>query len=245
MKKSKSIHLGTSGWNYKHWKGAFYPEDLSQNDWLEYYAGHFHTVEINNSFYQLPEQKTFERWRKQVPDGFTFAVKASRYITHMKKLKEPQQSLKNFMKRVTALENKLGPILFQLPPRWRFNFERLEDFLKALPSDFKYAFEFRDASWRQPETYEALARHKAAFCIYQLKGELAPKEVTTDFVYVRLHGPKQAAYKGQYTQETLAGWVGAFSAWTKQGKKIYCYFDNDEKGYAAQDALKLQNMIED
>jgi len=243
MKNTKKIHIGTSGWNYKHWQGPFYPEALSQKEWLSFYTNQFHTVEINNSFYQLPERTTFENWRDTVPGGFIFAVKASRYITHLKKLKEPKEALERFLDRAEMLANKLGPILFQLPPRWNFNHERLKSFLNLLPDKFRYTFEFRDPSWWNEQVYQTLSEHNAAFCIFELASNLTPKVATADFIYIRLHGPK-GAYQGQYATQTLSGWVGAFATWSNQGKEIYCYFDNDQYGYAAQDALKLQAMVE-
>ena len=242
MTGTESIHIGTSGWHYDHWRGPFYPKDLPKEGFLEYYAGRFHTVEINNSFYQLPKEETLISWRDTTPGGFTFTVKASRYITHMKKLKEPEEPLATFLGRVSVLKGKLGPILFQLPPKWRFNPERLRGFLAALPPGYRYAFEFRDSSWYRPGVYKALSEHGAAFCMYELAGHLSPKEVTADFIYIRLHGPGDA-YQGQYETSVLAGWAGALSTWARQGKEIFCYFDNDEAGYAAQDALRLQEMI--
>jgi len=240
--KKKSIHIGTSGWNYKHWKGSFYPEDLSSGQWLDFYAKQLHTVEINNTFYRLPEKKILAKWRDTVSPQFIFAVKVSRYITHMKKLKDPEQGLENFLPRINVLGDKLGPILFQLPPHWHFNLERLKSFLQALPREFRYTFEFRDSTWWRKEVYDTLKKHGAAFCIFELAEQLSPKQVTADFVYVRLHGPENA-YQGKYDSQELAGWAGAFSSWEKQGKQIYCYFDNDEKGYAAQNALTLQDMF--
>jgi uncharacterized protein YecE (DUF72 family) len=242
-RKSGKIHIGTSGWHYDHWEGPFYPKNLAKEDYLKYYANHFHSVEINNSFYQLPKKETFVNWRDTSPAEFIFTAKASRYITHMKKLKEPREALHAFFERVKLLEKKLGAILFQLPPRWRLNTERLISFLELLPGDYRYTFEFRDSSWFDTGVYEALARHGAAFCIYDLKGRLSPKEVTTDFVYVRLHGPKTEAYRGKYDRQVLAGWAGAFSSWLKQDKEIFCYFDNDEAGYAVQNARELQEMV--
>jgi uncharacterized protein YecE (DUF72 family) len=241
MTTQKRIHIGTSGWHYDHWSGPFYPENLKKSEFLDYYKDRFHTSEINNSFYQLPSEKTLEAWRDAVPEGFIFSVKGSRYISHMKKLKDPQDTLPNLLERIDTLGRTLGPILFQLPPKWRFNAERLESFLKALPSDRRFAFEFRDTSWFDPKCFELLSRHNAAFCIYDMAGEVSPREVTADFVYVRLHGPS-GAYQGQYDNNTLAGWAGAFSTWSDQGKEVYCYFDNDEAGFAAQDALRLQEM---
>jgi uncharacterized protein YecE (DUF72 family) len=236
------IHIGTSGWHYGHWRGPFYPEDLPQRRFLEYYMARFHTVEINNSFYQLPKAETLILWRDTVPQGFVFTAKASRYITHMKKLKDPEESLAKFLERVAVLGRKLGPILFQLPPKWRMNLERIREFLAALPPDHRYAFEFRDQSWYRPEVYEALSEYQTAFCIYELAGHLSPKQVTADFVYIRLHGPGNA-YQGRYEPRVLAGWAGAVSAWARQGKDVFFYFDNDEAGYAVQDAARLQEML--
>jgi uncharacterized protein YecE (DUF72 family) len=244
MKGKRLIHLGTSGWHYDYWKGPFYPEGLPKEKFLQFYMGRFHTVEINNSFYQLPSKKTLEEWRDTVPSGFVFSVKGSRYITHMKKLKDPEGPVARFLGRMESLGERLGPILFQLPPHWKFNAERLKAFLEALPKKHRYAFEFRDTSWFEKETLRILSAHGAAFCIYEFAGILSPKEVTADFVYVRLHGPKETAYQGRYGARVLSGWAGAFSAWVRQGKEVFCYFDNDEAGYAAQDALRLQEMLE-
>ena len=242
MKKRGRIHLGTSGWHYDHWRGPFYPPSAKTEDFLPYYCKYFHTVEINNTFYQLPQKETLDMWRDTVPAGFIFSVKGSRYITHMKKLKDPEKSVGKFLERVEVLGEKLGPILFQLPPRWKLNPERLEAFLEALPGEQRYALEFRDTTWFSDITYRILRDHGAAFCIYELAGTLSPKEITADFIYLRLHGPK-GPYQGQYGTQVLAGWAGSFSAWHRQKKDIFCYFDNDQAGYAAQDAMKLQEMI--
>jgi uncharacterized protein YecE (DUF72 family) len=242
MRGEGRIHIGTSGWHYAHWRGPFYPKGMPSEEFLNYYTRHFRTVEINNSFYHLPKIETFEMWRRTVPRSFVFAVKGSRYITHMKKLKDPEASVSTFLERVRMLKEKLGPILFQLPPRWKLNPERLESFLEALPKDFRYAFEFRDPSWFRDETLETLRKHGAAFCIYDLAGFQSPKEVTSDLIYIRLHGPGDK-YQGKYPPQTLAGWAGAFAAWAKKRKEIFCYFDNDQAGYAAQDALSLQGLI--
>lgn len=238
-----ALHLGTSGWSYAHWKGPFYPADMKDEEMLEYYCRYFHSVEINNSFYHLPQKATLEHWRDRTPAGFVFSVKASRYITHMKKLKDPREGLSVLLERITCLGDKLGPLLFQLPPHWRYNQERLSGFLDSLSRDFRYAFEFRDHSWLNEHCYDMLNQHGVAFCIYELDGFLSPHQVTTDFVYMRLHGPK-GPYQGNYDSQTLAGWAGAFSTWSAQGKSIYCYFDNDEAGYAAKNALALQAMLD-
>jgi uncharacterized protein YecE (DUF72 family) len=242
MEGQEKIHIGTSGWHYEHWRGPFYPEHLDKSGFLKYYADRFHTVEINNSFYQLPRGETIRQWKETVPSDFMFSLKASRYITHMKKLKDPGDTLPALLRVADALGGQGGPILFQLPPRWRLNGKRFEQFLEALPSGRRYAFEFRDATWFDPGVYDALTKGGAAFCIYELAGQRSPKEVTADFVYIRLHGPA-GAYQGQYDGNALAGWAGALSAWTRQGKEVFCYFDNDQAGYAAHDALRLQEMI--
>lgn len=242
MTAPKEIHIGTSGWHYKHWKGAFYPKDLPNERLLEHYLKHFDTAEVNNTFYQLPRKETFAKWRDSVPERFLFSVKGSRYITHMKKLKDPEQPLANFIAGIKMLGDKLGPIIFQLPPHWRLNIERLRGFLRTLPEGHRYAFEFRDESWFEKETEEALRDRGAAFCIYDFERRQSPHSVTADFVYVRLHGP-DGAYQGKYDDQTLKRWAEDFSSWVKGGKEVFCYFDNDEKGYAPQNALKLKEFI--
>jgi uncharacterized protein YecE (DUF72 family) len=235
-------YIGTSGWHYDHWKGPFYPPGLPDKAFLEYYADHFGTAEVNNSFYRLPEKETLVRWRNAVPEGFVFSIKASRYLTHMKKLKDPREPLERLLDRVSVLGANLGPILFQLPPRWRSNPQRLEGFLEILPENYRYTFEFRDPSWFDEKIYELLTRHGASLCVYDLDGRTSPKEVTADFTYVRLHGP-DGPYRGRYGAQRLAEWTDDFSAWLKEGLAVYCYFDNDEAGYAVQDALRLQQMM--
>ncbi len=239
----KKIHIGTSGWNYKHWIGKFYPEDLKQKDWLQFYIDKgLHTVELNNPFYHLPTKKTFENWNKQAPRDFIFAVKASRYITHMKKLLEPEKSLKNFISNVKGLNEKLGPVLFQLPPRWKYNSSRFKEFLQSLPENFRYTFEFRNETWWNDEALNLLNEYKCAFCIFELAGQITPNEVTTDFVYVRLHGPGNK-YQGKYDTKTLTTWKNNFLKWHQQKKAVYCYFDNDDSAYAAENAIELNEMI--
>jgi uncharacterized protein YecE (DUF72 family) len=237
-----SIHIGTSGWSYPHWRGAFFPEDLPASAWLDYYAQRFATVELNNAFYQLPRTSTLEGWAATVPDGFCFAVKASRYITHMKKLKNARDTVPRFLDTIAALGDRLGPILFQLPPNWRCNVARLQDFLAQLPAGHRYTLEFRDPSWFTPAVYACLAEANAALCIYELEHHQSPLEVTADFVYIRLHGPGDA-YQGSYDDATLAGWAERLRTWADEGRDVYCYFDNDEAGYAAQDAARLQQRL--
>jgi uncharacterized protein YecE (DUF72 family) len=243
MKGPGKVHVGTSGWHYEGWSGPFYPESLPKREFLSFYAQHFHTVEINNSFYRLPEKDTLKSWGGAVPAGFVFSVKASRFITHMKKLKDPRNSLSFFLERVEVLEDKLGPVLFQLPPRWRFDADRFRCFLEALPSGHRYAVELRDRSWQNPVACEMMKRHGVAFCVYDLAGYRSPEEITADFVYVRLHGPG-VAYCGKYGSPALSRWAGLFSGWTGGGRDVYCYFDNDEAGYAVENALSLKAMTE-
>ena len=244
MKGSEHIHIGTSGWHYEHWRGPFYPQGLDQEDFLLHYAQRLRTVEVNNSFYQLPARETLVAWRDAVPKGFVFAVKASRYITHMKKLSDPVEPIANFIQRVSVLENKLGPILFQLPPNWHCDIDRLGSFLSVLPSTYRYAFEFRDPTWFNKAIYEVLSEYKAAFCMYTISGKPSPRQVTADFIYVRFHGP-DGPYEGKYDTTVLAGWAGAFSTWARDGKEIYGYFNNDPAGHAPLDALRLRAMIEE
>ncbi len=239
---SGRIHIGTSGWSYPHWRGVFYPGDLPQKDWLDYYARHMDTVEINNSFYHLPELSTIKDWHATVPRQFTFAVKASRYITHMKKLKDVRRPMYGMMRRIGALGDKLGPVLVQLPPRWKYNEERLETFLKYLHEERRFAIEFRDDSWWNDHVYDLLERYGAAFCIFELADLRTPDIVTADFVYIRLHGPGDA-YQGCYSGEILSSWSEAVRSWTQEGKDVYCYFDNDDSGYAVQNALQLREML--
>lgn len=236
------IRIGTSGWHYQHWQGPFYPTEMRSSQYLAHYCQYFQTVEINNTFYQLPEQDTLLEWTETVPAGFCFAVKASRYITHMKKLKDPQEALANFLERIRNLQPHLGPVLFQLPPHWHLDLERLQAFLKLLPADLRYAFEFRDPDWFAPQVYQTLRDHQAAFCIYVLTGDQSPREVTADFIYVRLHGP-DGAYQGKYSLQELAGWAGALSSWSRQGKDVFCFFNNDAQGYAPQNASELHAML--
>lgn len=244
MQSGPRILIGTSGWHYKHWKGPFYPKDMKPGRFLGYYAERFSTAEINNSFYKLPEEKTLKQWKQTAGDDFTFSVKASRFITHMKKLKDPLETLPNFSNRVKLLGNNLGPVLYQLPPKWNCNVERLKSFLKALENcPYRAVFEFRDPSWFNEDVYRALSDHNAAFCIYDMQGSQCPKEVTADFAYIRLHGPGEK-YQGQYRTQDLAGWAGAISTWSRAGKEIYCYFDNDDSGFAAQDALRLKESLD-
>lgn len=242
MAKKGKIYIGTSGWHYKHWKGTFYPEGTKDAQQMEYYLQHFDTVEINNSFYKLPSTTTFEKWKKAVPDDFIFAIKGSRFITHMKKLKVQRENIEKFFNGTDRLENKAGPILFQLPPGWKINAERLKDFLAQLPSDYRYTFEFRNDTWYDESIYGLLRENKCAFCIYELAGHMSPMEVTADFVYIRLHGPGDK-YQGTYDQATLETWANRCKDWRDEGKDVFVYFDNDQEGYAAFNAKTLKEIV--
>jgi uncharacterized protein YecE (DUF72 family) len=240
---SCDVRIGTSGYHYKHWVGTFYPQKTPSSKMLDYYVRHFDTLELNNSFYRLPTIEAFESWRAATPNNFVFAVKASRFITHNKKLKDPENALDNILPRVQHLGKKLGPVLFQLPPKWKINFERLEALLEILPREHRYAFEFRELSWMTREVNRLLERYNAAFCIYELAGYHSPFDVTADFAYVRLHGPEAGKYQGRYSHAQLRAWARQIEQWAATLKAIYIYFDNDQAGYAAQNALELKRMV--
>lgn len=238
----KQVFVGTSGWHYKHWKGNFYPPKLSAAGMLGYYTEHLKTVEINNSFYRLPTAAAVSNWVKQTPAGFLFSVKASRYITHMKKLLDPEISTFKFFKIAEGFGDKLGPILFQFPSSWQVNEDRLKDFLAALPPNHRYAFEFRHPSWHDARVYRLLARFHSAVCIFDIDGFQSPLEVTADLVYVRLHGPGRA-YQGKYTSDSLATWAKRIELWSRESRDVFLYFDNDQAGYAVQNAMELRDML--
>lgn len=241
MVKGK-IYIGTSGWSYPHWKGTFYPVHIKDSDELSFYAQKLLSVEINNSFYHLPSAKIFRDWRSSTSKNFIFAVKASRYITHLKKLKTDDDGLKLFLKHARYLKEKLGPILFQLPPGWKLNLERFEMFLKKLPKKHRYTFEFRNHSWFDERVYELLRQYNCAFCIYDLENFITPLIETADFVYVRLHGPT-LRYGGSYNLRALVKWAKLIANWKAKGKDVYVYLNNDDRGYAALNALRLKELV--
>ncbi|WP_295540095.1 DUF72 domain-containing protein [uncultured Thiohalocapsa sp.] len=237
--------IGTSGWSYAHWVGPFYPTDLAADRRLAHYARQLGSTEINNTFYQLPATATLAHWRAAVPAEFVFAAKASRYITHMKKLRDADDTVPSFLARLAALGPKLGPVLFQLPPRWHQNTERLATFLttlERLQAGRRWVFELRDHSWLTDATLHLLERHNAACCIYELDGFVTQPAVTADFVYIRLHGP-DGAYRGRYDDAALDGWARRIQDWLGRGLDVYCYFDNDEAGYAVHNALALHRRL--
>lgn len=242
MYEPNSVHIGTSGWSYKHWRGNFYPPELGAKEYLEYYSKHFGTIEINNSFYHLLQDETVRNWVKTVPSNFIFAVKANRYITHIKRLKEPQIRVAHFIESIKSFDEKLGPILFQLPPNFGFNAQRLESFLEALPENYRYVFEFRNKSWFNPETYNILRKKNIALCIYNLGDYQSPKEITADFIYIRLHGPGGLGSK-KYDDTKLNEFCADIIVFNKQNKDVFCYFNNDEAGYAIQNAFELSEKL--
>ncbi len=209
---------------------------------LRCYARRFQSVEVNNSFYRLPTEDAVKSWIRQTPADFCFALKASRYITHIKKLLEPRDSTAKFLNIAELFGRKLGPILFQFPQIWQQNETRLAEFIAALPATNRYAFEFRNPSWHTPAIYRLLGQFGAAFCIFEIGGFQSPVEITADFVYVRLHGPGKP-YQGKYTASTLGAWAKKIDHWTGEQRKVFVYFDNDQAGYAAQNAMELTRLV--
>lgn len=247
MKKNQ-FRIGTSGWNYKHWSGVFYPQDLKQKDWLRHYCQFFDSVEINNTFYHLPKKEVFEKWRKSVPDHFLFIVKASRFITHMKKLKEPEVSAKKFLENLSGLEEKLGPVLFQLPPFWNLNLQRLTDFLEYLSRqtiirNLRVAVELRNPTWQCEEVNALFREFNVALCFADWPDLSINNPVTADFVYLRRHGPA-ALYASGYTSEQLQHDAEQVKTWLNVGMDVFAYFNNDAFGFAIRDALELKKMVE-
>jgi len=237
-----AVRIGTSGWHYKHWLGPFYPEKLPASRMLEFYTRHFDTVELNNTFYRLPGENRVDTWRDSTPQGFCFSAKGSRFLTHMKKLKDAETGIERFFERIDPLGAKLGPVVFQLPPNWEADAGRLEGFLRALPKWHRYAFELRNPTWHNETIYQILRKYNVAFCIFQIAGFVSERHITTDFTYVRLHGPG-GAYQGSYTQEVLGGWAGQIAEWRKHLDAIHVYFDNDQAGFAVENALALKRMV--
>ena len=209
---------------------------------LAHYTQTFDTVELNNSFYKLPAPASLTAWRDSTPPDFRFAVKGSRFLTHMKKLSNAQEGLRRFLDAVDVLDPKLGPILFQLPPNWELNLERFAAFLEILPRYRRCAFEFRNQTWNTPQVYELLSRHNTGYCIFDLAGYLSPLQITADFAYIRLHGPG-GKYQGSYSDAALADWAAKIEDWNRRLSAVYVYFDNDDSGYAPRDALRLKELL--
>jgi uncharacterized protein YecE (DUF72 family) len=237
-----TIRVGCSGWVYKHWRGILYPEGLPQTRWFERYADEFDTVEINNSFYRLPTTETFDKWRRQAPPGFCYAVKANRYLTQAKKLKDCEEPLERMMAAVRSLGDRLGPMLYQLPPSLKINLERLESFLAILPKDVTSAFEFRNTSWYVPETYALLERYGVSFCVHDMPGSASERVAVGPVAYVRFHG-SGGKYWGRYADEVLLGWADWMIEQSREGRSVWCYFNNDIHGHAIDDARTMKSMV--
>ncbi|MCL4499032.1 MAG: DUF72 domain-containing protein [Chloroflexi bacterium] len=239
---NRQIYIGTSGWSYDWWREIFYPSDLPKTRWLSFYASRFRTVEVNNSFYRLPSRTVFEKWSRSVGDGFLFAVKASRYITHTKKLKEPVEPWSRLLEATSGLGNKLGPILFEFQPSWRKNYERLADFLKILPEGLDYAFEFRHPSWFARDTYDLLAGKGASLVIADSPRFPRVFEETSDLIFVRFHGGR-LLYGSEYSDRELAWWARFMLDAERRGKRIFAYFNNDAFGFAPKNAAQLESLL--
>lgn len=237
-----AVRIGCSGWNYRHWRGAFYPEDLPLKRWFSYYADHFGAVEINNSFYRLPAPDLFGVWRERAPEDFRYAVKANRFITQAKKLKDCEEPLARMLSAARYLGPTLGPLLYQLPPSLRLDLERLEAFLKLLPSDLTHVFEFRDTSWYIEETRALLDRFGAGFVVHDFPGKASPRWTAGDLVYVRFHGGA-GKYVGRYSESALRGCSDWLIKQAQAGRPIWAFFNNDSDAAAVSDALALEAMI--
>ncbi|HEX9724933.1 MAG TPA: DUF72 domain-containing protein [Vicinamibacteria bacterium] len=238
------FRVGTSGWSYPDWRGRFYPTVLKPQEQLAFYARHFNTVEVNASFYRLPSEETLDNWRKTVPRDFKFSIKASRYITHVKHMADPKDPVGTFLRRARVLGSKLGPILFQLPPRFRSNPSRLANLVRFLPARRRFVFEFRDPSWINDEVREILERRGIGFCIFHMVGLSCPLWVTGPFVYLRFHGAS-GKYGGSYRGRDLARWAERVGAWLGEGRDVYAYFNNDLEGAAVRDGQKLAELVEE
>jgi uncharacterized protein YecE (DUF72 family) len=241
-KTNCEIRIGTSGWHYDDWRGRFYPEKLPKNRWFEHYAQHFDTVEINNTFYHLPREQTMVNWHDKAPADFVYAVKASRYITHIKKLSDPEESLERFFRLVNLLKRRLGPVLYQLPPSLHKDLEKLNAFIISLPKRNHAVFEFRHDSWYDEETFDLLRERRVGFCAHDMAGKVSPRVITGSMVYVRFHGPT-GRYAGNYTDDVLAEWADWLNEQRGNVGAIYAYFNNDVEGYAIRNAMTLRELM--
>jgi len=240
---SLHYYIGTSGWHYDHWRDRFYPEKLIKAKWLEFYASHFTTVELNNSFYRLPSETTFATWRDSSPANFTFAVKVSRFITHIKRLRNTEEAVETFVTRARILDGKLGPLLYQLPPNMHRNDEVLESFLSTLPRGMKHVFEFRHESWLEEKVFEILHRYNVGLCVFDMPSLTCPVVTTADFAYVRFHG-STGLYWSCYSDEELADWAKRLANLAVNLKAVYIYFNNDAEAFAVRNAITLRAYLE-
>ena len=254
------IRVGCSGWVYKHWAGDFYPPHVKPVEWFPHYAGIFDTVEINNSFYRLPEWRTFAGWAAKArevrtPSGrpFLYAVKASRFLTHMKRLIDPVDPLDRLLSRARHLGPHLGPILYQLPPRWIPDLTRFEEFLAALPKSIEaprggrairlqHTVEFRDARAYDGPLLDLLERYGVALCLHDMRESVTPRVAIGPFVYVRFHGTTR--YGGRYPDEHLADWASWLRSTHDAGRNVYVYFNNDTGGHAPRDAVRIRSELD-
>ncbi|HZD06039.1 MAG TPA: DUF72 domain-containing protein [Longimicrobiales bacterium] len=233
------FRIGTSGYDYDHWRGIFYPDDLPRTAWFEHYAGEFATVELNRTFYGLPDGPVFDGWRDRAPRGFLYALKFSRWGTHRKHLKDPRESVGTFVEVARRLEEHLGPVLVQLPPRWRANPDRLRGFLEVAPADLRWSVEVRDASWLNEEVYAVLREAGAALCIHDMIAD-HPREITADWTYLRYHGRR---YAGRYSWQKLTAEAERITDHLENGRDVYAYFNNDAGGNAVLNAAELAHYV--
>ena len=230
------LYVGTSGWQYRHWRETFYPAKLAQARWLDYYTERFQTVEVNNTFYHLPEASTFEGWRKRTPDDFVLAVKMSRFLTHLKRLRDPAEPVERFMSRARKLGPKLGPVLIQLPPQMEAEPERLAETLELIGSSVRVAVEFRHQSWFSDQVFEILSEHGAALCLADSPRRKTPEVRTTDWGFVRLHEGR-ASPRPCYGEKALASWIERITELFGRNGDVYAYFNNDGRACALRDAV--------
>ncbi|HEX9969459.1 MAG TPA: DUF72 domain-containing protein [Acidimicrobiales bacterium] len=229
------VLIGTSGWQYRDWRGSFYPADLAQAKWLEYYAERFQTQEVNNAFYRLPEATTFAAWAERTPDDFVMVVKASRFLTHIKRLKDPEEPVQRFVERASCLGRKLGPVLLQLPPTMKADVERLDRALSLFPSDWRLAVEFRHDTWHIDEVRDVLSRHNAAWCMADSPSRVVPEWRTADWGYLRLHEGTGTPHPC-FTEEALDRWAARVAELFPADEEVFVFFNNDPKGCAVKDA---------
>jgi len=235
-----NCRIGTSGWIYPHWKEVFYPSQVPQSRWLEFYATHFDTVEVNATFYRLPKARTFENWHERTPENFLWAIKANKYITHTKRLKDSKEPLERLYEGLKGLKKKVGPILFQLPPGLSFEPDLFRQFSKNLNTSYRHVFEIRHPSWVHEHVFEILRENNVAFCLSDTAGRYPYHEVlTADFLYIRLHGSKKL-YASKYTEKELQAWAEKIKDWNME---TYLYFDNDYQGYAIENARRLREIL--
>lgn len=242
LQRRLNYHIGTSGWQYVHWRGIFYPAELKYSDWLYYYSKYFSTVEINVTFYRDVRTSTFQKWYNSTPKNFLFSVKLSRQITHFKRLKVDKLYIESFIQKYSTLKEKLGVILIQLPPGLKFDETLVNDFISMLDKTYKYTIEVRNKTFIHDKFFEILKQNNIAFCIADSAGRFPYYEVVTaDFIYVRLHG-SQRLYASEYTEEELKEWVRKINTWNKP---TFVYFDNDYMGYAVKNASRLKKLLTD